>query len=294
MGLLDWLRSPYPARPQPRDTSPASTAAATRVLAIVLLREPVPADGQAVIDHLRGQGVLGDPLFLPITDVSEERGMVVCRIPGGTVTIRSHPTPIPARELERPVALAWQWPAAREEVAAHRGHILVEASSTEADLMHLFGLQARLVGAVVATTPSAGVYVPDAAMVRSRGDWLDEALTTERDNFSLLLWVGVNPVREADGRVSAYTTGMSRFGMMELEVWASARGFQEMLDRVCDAIDDQVWRDRPLDDGEMFGYPVEDRHPVRHLPSRFAPGTRAVVLEGGEAAAGNPTTRQST
>jgi hypothetical protein len=265
------------------------------LLAVVLLREPVPADGQAVLSHLRGQGVReDDPTFLPITDVVEEPGVVAGRIPGGTVKILSHPTPIPARELERPVALAWQWPTAREEVSAHQGHIIVHAGSTSARLIDLVRLQARLVAAVAATTPALGVYVPDAVMVRSRDDWLDEAIAVEGDNFSLLLWVGINPVREANGRVSAYTTGMSRFGIMELEVWASTRPLEEVLDRVRDAIDVQVGTDRRLADGELFGYPVEDRHPVRHLPSRFFPGTTVAVLEGGEPAAENLGANQSS
>lgn len=294
MGLFDWFRRKEPAPPQPRDTSHASgTAPATRLLAIVLLREPVTADGQAVMEHLRRQGAQ-NPTFLPITDVIEAPGGMAGRLPGGTVNILSHPTSIPARDLERPVALAWQWPTARDEVAAHRGHVVVQASGTEADLIDLVRLQARLVAAVVATTPSVGVYVPDATMVRSRDDWLDESLAMEGDNFSLLLWVGIIPVPEADGRVSAYTTGMSRFGIMELEVWASTRPLDEVVDRVRDAVDEQVGTDRRLGDGEMFGYPREDRHRVRHRPSRFVPGTTVAVLEGGEPAAENPRTIPSS
>lgn len=250
----------------------------------MLLREPVPADGQAVMAHLRRQGVQEDPSFLSITEVSEEPGVVVGRIPGGTVTILSRPTPIPRQELERPVALARHWPTAREEVGAHQGHIIVHATSTPAHLIDLWRLQARLVAAVVATTPALGVYVPDAVMVRSRDDWLDESLTMEGDNFSLLLWVGINPVREADGRVSAYTTGMSSFGVMELEVWASARPFEEVMDRLLNAIDHQAGTDKRLGDGEIFGFPADDRHPVRHLPSRFLPNATVAVLEGGEPA----------
>ncbi|HEX5871434.1 MAG TPA: DUF4261 domain-containing protein, partial [Longimicrobium sp.] len=87
--------------------------------------------------------------------------------------------------------------------------------------------------------------------------------------------------READGRVSAYTTGMSSLGIMELEVWASARPLEEVMDRLRDAIDHQTVTDQRLGDGELFGFPLEDRHPVRHLPSRFLPGTRVAVLEGG-------------
>jgi hypothetical protein len=281
MGLFDWFR---PKEPDPRAEDEARKASGPPAgsnppgaLAMVLLREPVPADGQAVLAHLRRQGAL--PLLPAITGVREEPGVLVARIPGGTVKMVSLPAPVPPGDLEAPVALAWHWPTARDEVAAHRGHVIVHASSTEVRPMDLWRLHTRWVAAVVATMPALGVYVGDAMMVRSRDDWLDEALATEGDGLPILLWVGINPVREEDGRVSAYTTGLSSFGIMEMEVRASARPFEEVMGRLVDAALYQVGTDKRLGDGETFGFSAEDRHLVRHLPSRFLPGTRVAVLE---------------
>jgi hypothetical protein len=273
MGLFSWLRrrDPYPRRPRNASRAPAAPSA----LAMVLLREPVAADGQAVLAHLRRQGAL----LPPITEVSEEQGVLVARIPGGTVKMLSLPAPIPPQELEGPVALAWHWPTAREEVAAHQGHVIVHASSTEVHPMDLWRLHTRLVAALVATTPALGVYVGDAMMVRSREDWLDDALATEGDGLPILLWVGINPVREEDGRASAYTTGLSSFGIMEMEVRGSARSFEDVMGRLADAALYQVSTGARLGDGETFGFSSEDRHAVRHLPSRFLPDTRVAVLE---------------
>jgi hypothetical protein len=205
--------------------------------------------------------------------------VVIARIPGGTVKILSLPAPIPPQELEGPVALAWHWPTAREEVDAHQGHIIVHASSTDAHPVDVWRLHSRLVAAVLATTPSLGVYVGDAMMVRSRADWLDEALATEGDALPILLWVGINPVREEDGRASAYTTGLSSFGIMELEVRGSARSFQEVIAGLGDAALYLLGTGARLGNGETFGFSETDRHPVRHLPSRFLPDTRVVVLD---------------
>lgn len=183
MGLFDWLRrrDADPRKPRGASRAPAAPGA----LAMVLLRDPVPADGQAVLAHLRRQGAL--PLLPPITEVSVEQGVLVARIPGGTVKMLSLPAPIPPQELEGPIALAWHWPTAREEVQAHQGHVIVHAGSTEVHPMDLWRLHSRLVAAVVATTPALGVYVGDAVMVRSRADWLDEALATEGDGLPILL-----------------------------------------------------------------------------------------------------------
>jgi hypothetical protein len=266
MGLFSWLRrnDPYPRKPRDSSRAPAAPSA----LAMVLLRE-------AVLAHLRRQGAL----LPPITGASEEQGVLVARIPGGTVKMLSLPAPVPPQELEGPVALAWHWPTARQEVAAHRGHVIVHTSGTEPDRSGWRLLHGRLVAAVVATTPAVGVYVGDAMMVRSRDDWLDEALATEGDGLPILLWVGINPVREADGRVSAYTTGMSGFGIMEMEVRASARPVQEVMDRLIDAALYQMGTDKRLGDGETFGFSETDRHLVRHLPSRFLPDTTVAVLD---------------
>jgi hypothetical protein len=273
MGLFDWLRRKKPA---PRGEAPGA-GTPPGALAMVLLREPVPVDGKAVLAHLRRQGA--GAILPAISDVSEGEGVLAARIPGGTVKMLSLPAPIPPQEMEGPVALAWHWPTAREEVAAHRGHVIVHASSTEVRPMDLWRLHTRLVAAVVATTPALGVYVGDAMMVRSREDWLDEALATEGDGLPILLWVGINPVREEDGRVSAYTTGLSSFGIMEMEVRASTRPFKDVMDRLVDAALYQVGSDKRLGDGETFGFSAEDRHMVRHLPSRFLPNTRVAVLD---------------
>jgi hypothetical protein len=273
MGLFDWLRRKQSA---PRTASGSRSASTPpSALAMVLLREPVPADGQAVLAHLRRQGAL----LPPITQVSEEQGVLVARIPGGTVKMLSLPAPIPPQELEGPVALAWHWPTARDEVAAHQGHVIVHASSTELHPMDVWRLHTRLVAAVVATTPSLGVYVGDAMMVRSREDWLDDALATEGDGLPILLWVGINPVREEDGRASAYTTGLSSFGFMEMEVRGSARPLQEVMAGLGDAAYYQISTGARLHDGETFGFSENDRHRVRHLPSRFLPDTTVAVLD---------------
>lgn len=91
--------------------------------------------------------------------------------------------------------------------------------------------------------------------------------------------MGINPVRDEDGRVSAYTTGMSSFGIMEMEVRSSARSFQDVMGRLTDAALYQVGTDKRLGDRETFGFSETDRHLVRHLPSLFLPDTTVAVLD---------------
>jgi hypothetical protein len=153
MGLFDRFRRKDPA---PRNAPAAS--APPGALAMVLLREPAPVDGQAVVAHLRGRGA--GWLFPGMTGITQEQGGLAARIPGGTVNLRSVPAPVPLQELERPVALAWHWPAAREEVAVHRGRVMVHTSSTAPHPDGWRLLHERLVAAVLATTPALGVYVP--------------------------------------------------------------------------------------------------------------------------------------
>jgi hypothetical protein len=115
-------------------------------------------------------------------------------------------------------------------------------------------------------------------MVRSRDDGFD-ALATGRDSLAALLWVGINPVRHEAGRISACTTGLAGFGMMEMEVQGSDRPLQEVLRALEEAAEYQIDSYVRLDDGATFRFGEDGRCRVRHLPSRFVPGSTVTVLE---------------
>jgi hypothetical protein len=188
------------------------------------------------------------------------------------------PMPVPAGDLEGPVAVAWHWPDAAQLVPAHRAHVIVTAGSTTLDALDVRILLTKLAASVLAVSEGIGVYVGDAMLVRSAGDYQSDAGEASRDNLPLLSWIGFNPVHE-DGRLSAYTTGLTAFGLLELEVRGSAMTPPELFGTLADLANYQLSTGKVLRDGDTFGASESDRTHVRYGPSAFIPDTTVAALE---------------
>jgi hypothetical protein len=263
MRPLSWLRRKEP----PQESR-------TTALAMVLLPESAAVDGTVVLEHLRTQWS-----DVPrVAEISTEEGVTTARIPGGIVALGYIPAPVPAGDLEGPAAVAWHWPTAQAELARHRGHVIVHASSTSLDPLDLRLLHTKLVASVVATADAIGVYVGGAMLVRSAEDYLDDAREASREDLPLLLWIGFNLVSE-DAELSVYTTGLGDFGLLELEIRRSSRPAPELFGTLADVANYQISTGRVLRDGDTFGASETDRHRVRHTESEFMSGTTVAVLE---------------
>ncbi|MDQ3996081.1 MAG: DUF4261 domain-containing protein [Gemmatimonadota bacterium] len=142
------------------------------------------------------------------------------------------------------------------------------AGSTALDSLELRLLHCKLVASVAATAHALGVYVGDAMLVRNAADYVAEARIASRDVLPTMLWIGFNPVNDS-GMLSAYTTGLTAFGLPELEVHQSTRPAAELLGTMADAASYELRTGRILGDGETFGFGESERIPVRHTRSSF-------------------------
>lgn len=261
MGILDRFRP----------TQRKSVAA--NALAMVLLPGERILDASAVFDYVRAHWT-----DLPsVTDVETKEGATSAAIPGGSVGLVQIPMPVPSGDLAGPSAVAWYWPTAAEEIARHQSHVIVFAGSTTLSAVDLRLLHSKLVAAVAATTDAIGVYVGDAMLVRGAADYVNEARAASREAVPMMLWVGFNLVVE-NGTVSAYTTGLTGFGLPELEVRRSARPAPDVLGTMADAASYQLRTGRLLRHGDTFGFSESERIPIRHTRSDFLPNTTVAVL----------------
>lgn len=241
---------------------------------MVLLRDRQPLDGQAVFDYLRTHWA-----DLPsITDVETKEMATAGVIPGGVLGLGQMPMPVPRGDLEGPAAAAWHWPTAAADVGAHESHVIVFASSTKLDQVDVRLLHSKLVASVAALTNALGVYVGNALLVRAAADYVAEARAASREALPTMLWIGFNPVSDGDG-FSAYTTGLTAFGLPELEVRGSMRPPAEVFGTMADAATYELQTGRVLRDGDTFGHSVTERVPVRHTRSAFLPDTTVARLE---------------
>ena len=243
-------------------------------LAMVMLGEGATFAAGDALDHLTGHWT--DLPSLAGRETGE--GATTVSVPGGAAGMVHIPMPIPAGDIDGPVAVAWHWPGAREAVSGHRSHVIVHVASTTLDLIDVRLLSTKLVASVLAVADGIGVYVGDAMLVRSAGDFREDAAQASRENLPLLSWIGFNLVSE-EAALSAYTTGLTGFGLHELEVDRSAMAVPELLDTLADLANYQLTSGKVLRDGDTFGSTELDRKRVRYRPSRFIPDTTVAGLE---------------
>lgn len=245
-------------------------------LAMVLLPGDEPVSGPAVLEHLAA--TFGS---LPtISGVESKEGTTVAAIPGGALALAQMRQPVPAQELQGPVALAWHWPEAAERVAAHRQHLVVHAASTQLDRLDLRLFHTRLVAAALAVGGGTGVYVGDAILLRSAEAYADDARGASRAEPPVLSWIGVNIVAE-ESAWSAYTTGLSGFGHREFEVRRTMREPDELIGTLADLANYLLTSGRSFRDGDTFGATEADRTRIRFATSEFITGVDVAVVELG-------------
>ena len=243
-------------------------------LGMVMIEDAAPFDAGAAFQYLatHWSDVPG------VIDVETQESVTGAKIPGGSLQVLHLPVPIPAGDLKGPVALAWHWPDAAAAVGAHRSHLIVHAASSALDPIDVRLLHTKFLASALAMGRGVGVYMGNALLVRSASDVRDDAETASRENLPLLSWIGFNPVRE-DGAISAYTTGLAAFGLLELEVRRSKQDVPALLGSLADLANYQLTTGAVLRDGDTFGETEFDRTRVRYDKSEFIPDMTVATLE---------------
>jgi hypothetical protein len=213
-----------------------------------------------------------------IAGIETNESASVTRIAGGALGLLHVPAPIPAGDLAGPTAVAWHWPEAASAIATHRSHAIVHVGSTDLDVLDVRLMVTKLAAAVLAVAGGIGVYIGDAMLVRSAVDYRRDAAEASRKNLPILSWVGFNVVQE-EGALSAYTTGLTGFGLPELEVRRSPRPGGEVLGTLADIANHQLASGRVLRDGDTFGETEFDRTVVKYRSSAFIPDLTVAAFE---------------
>jgi Domain of unknown function (DUF4261) len=240
--------------------------ATSHALAMVLLGDDAPFSGDAALDFLTTHWT-----DLPSVAGRETKDAVtVANIPGGVVGVVHVPMPVPSADLAGPVAVAWHWPEAAHTVAAHRAHVIVHAGSTTLSTIDLRLLLTKLAASVLSASNGVAVYVGDAMLVRSAADYQKDAANASRSELPILSWIGFNPVREGD-QLSGHTTGLTAFGLRELEVRKRTMVPSEMFGMLADLANYQLVSGKVLRDGDTFGSSDADRTRIRYRSSAFIP-----------------------
>ena len=255
-----------------RHSEPAQNA--THALAMVMLEDAASIDIAAIVQELNG----ASSAVLQGAEWEANEGVATATLPGGALGLAVLPVPIPPGDLEGPVKLAWHWPDAATAVASHTAHVIVHSGSTTLSRVQVRLALTKLVGVVLKHSDAVGVYVGDALLVRSAHDYAADASSASPDALPLLSWIGFQLVRE-DAGYSVYTTGLTHFGLKELEARRPTRPVEEVLGMLAEVAHYQIATGRIIGDGETVGATAHDRTRVRYQSSAFIPDMTVAVLE---------------
>lgn len=241
----------------------------TRIITMVALRTTDPVDWAAVAD-----GMGADRSEIRPNEDGTVPTAITLSIPSGMIGMVHMPMPIPWGDLEWPVQAAWQWPAAEAELKAHRAHVVVFAGSDDLSVVDVHLRLTGAVASVVAACPDAvAVYNGNASIVVEPGEYVAQAREASGDSLPVQLWLGIHLGPGAAG-LSAYTTGMEAFDLLNLEMHDSPWSPPELFNFLANIAHYEISANLQIGDGETVGSSQDERIRVRHLPSRY--GDRAV------------------
>jgi hypothetical protein len=199
--------------------------------------------------------------------------------PGAPVGARvtPEPTPLEASAVARAVQSAWYWPEAGDVVRGHAAHVDVALAAEVGTPIERALALTKAAAAVAAQPGAVAVFWHPTGMVHSPEQWMAQVEDATEEDLPLPLWLAFEGTEKDDGTRSLYTSGMRALGAMEVEVPASKRDGEEVLETVCDVALFVLTSPVPLEDGDQVEV-TRGKVRVRIEPSARNDGTRAYRL----------------
>lgn len=241
------------------------------LLAMVLTREATAPDPLFFVDVAAAYGVPG------LThEPSDGEGPLQWSLPdGGRLFVMAIDAPHPdAAAMPRTVTSPDP-----EMIAAAGAHIIVTVMGNGLDTKAGDGLLARLTAAVCNTTPAIGAMLSHGVAFH-RSD-VFAGMVKELGAGEVPVWVSIDITLgpEPDGRVSALTHGMSRYGREDFYVLGTPDEARNIFDIARMMSTWMATSDKVLPTGDTVGRTPEERLTVQRVPSPMQDGHVVVKLE---------------
>jgi hypothetical protein len=191
---------------------------------------------------------------------------------GGWIAISCVQAPIPWSELEGPCATAWSWRQATEKMRSHTAHVMVVIQKGNFSKIERRLLLTNVIWAILEDSDAVGVYWGEGTLVHEPKSFAKYASMASAENLPTHLWVDARIQSKTEHTRRCFTTGLSRFGLMEIEVDDSTMAPEDLYSFVIDLAGYIIGRDANIDDGETVGSDATTQFKVRHCPSFFDRG----------------------
>ncbi len=191
---------------------------------MICLNDMVLPPTETIIDGLKKSRV-----SLPVChDITRKDDILHFEIGNARCAVALMPAPVPWTDLEIPCLSSWTWPQASEVLRNHKAHLVVAIWTSQSDTLGTYLLLTYLVDAVAQVSNSAGICWGAASMVHLPEFFHQFTEISTTAEPPLYLWVNFRVGKANDGTIFLVTTGMSAFGMHEIEIPLSTLPVQEL------------------------------------------------------------------
>lgn len=229
--------------------------------AMVMLDHPIELDGTAVLAEV------GDLLELEPATGPDRNGTVTAafRDHTGLAALLAVDGPIPPEDLLWPAETASWWPDATSAIARHRAHVIAKLYSEDDRLTAHLKLT-LLVQALLASVPATGVLWGSVVVSPAQFGHHVEGLHA-KERIPLPLWLNIQVTRDVSGAFVVSTTGLSAFGLMEIECEWLPLAADAAYTRVHDLALYLITNGPVIRDGDLIGTVTDEKLRVRHTRS---------------------------
>ncbi len=212
---------------------------------IVLINDKTPVDFKTVINALKTEwGVRLDSFNLA------EKTLILYT-PEATVMLANMDYPAAPAEIRSAAEGAWMWRSAADEAPRHQSQVVISAIGSGARPVELYKVFTRVAAALLDNTSACGVYMTSQYVLQSKAFFLQAARNLNQNVLPVYCWVYFGMLQE-NGLSSAYTYGLTEFGMPDLEIVKSSHPLQEIHAILYDAANDALQHNTRLQDGSTI------------------------------------------
>jgi hypothetical protein len=172
--------------------------------------------------------------------------------PGATVMLAWLDYQVNPAEIQPAAGISWLWKNAEIETNRHKSQLVISILGDGKKSTDLYRLFTRVAAGCLAQTPSSsGVFMNSQYLLLAKGYYLETARNMGQADLPLYCWVYFGML-QTDGKSSAYTYGLSEFGLPEMEIVNSAYGLQDAHGLMYQVATQAVRLNKPIADGQVL------------------------------------------
>lgn len=246
------------------DCSVTVRCAVSEVQALVLFDGLPTIDGKHLVNDLAwGWPELGSPQNL----VRGEHEVGFALGEAAVLLVNNH-LPIDYADFEDRGVSEELWPGAINDLGRHQSHMLMSVNLENRRATDLFSIATKVTASALAAAPGAlGVYWPSTPQLINRANFLEQSAVFP--TLPLDLWVEVRSGKGRSGSVTASTSGLTAFGLRDLELVDAPASRHDAQLRLTNLVSQMLRHRRNITNGATLSHDDQWKVVVQVGPSKL-------------------------